>query len=71
MRGNGRHRSFMSDVVLNIDDPDDWLEPLKHGGRKAERRLVQHFNKRGWLLFRRVPRLTGDRVHRTLRNDAR
>jgi hypothetical protein len=34
---------------VEIDDPDEWMAPLRQGGRVGELRLRVDFRGRGWL----------------------
>lgn len=37
-------------------DPDEWMEPLRHGGARFEARMRQTFRERGLILAKRVGR---------------
>lgn len=51
-------------VAREMAEAEAWLDPLRHGGRRAERQLATELRDRGWLPLRRTARRRRDWVHR-------
>jgi len=71
------HLKIQVDTYIDYVDPaeyvneaDDWLDPLRTGGTRAERRLMNEFRARGMLQRRRAPRRATRRIKRNKRLEA-
>lgn len=42
--------------IWRSQNPDEWMEPLRHGGSRVEQRMRQTYRDRGLLLAKRVGR---------------
>ena len=42
--------------IWRSQNPDEWMEPLRHGGSRVEREMRKTYRERGLLLAKRVGR---------------